>query len=100
MFTSAITTPPQEQRLGRRLSLMPLLRRLAVLLALLGFASSGWALPTQMISLPAGFGWADSSRTSVLETELEFANTVGKTWQSTHFGAIYVMEESKPVFSR
>ena len=98
MFTSAFTTTPQEPRLGRQPSRMSLPGMLAILLAVLGFASPGWALPTQMISLPAGFGWADSSRTSVLETELEFANTVGKTWQSTHFGAIYVMEESKPVF--
>ena len=98
MLTPPDISTPQEPRLGRQPLRMPLSVVLAILLVLLRFASPGWALPMQMISLPAGFGWADSCRTSVLETDLEFANTVGKTWQSTHFSPIYVMEESKPVF--
>ena len=77
---------------------MSSLNQLVCLIAVFGCAFSLRAAPTEMKSLPAGFGWAESSRTSVLEAELEFANTVGKTWQSTNFAAIYVMEESKPVF--
>ena len=77
---------------------MSLPRVYAILLTLLGLASPAWAVPTEMKSLPAGFGWTQSIRTTVLESELEFANTSGKTWQSTNLASIYVMEESKPVF--
>ncbi len=98
MITPPLYSPAEVLRLDRRPVLVSVPRARTVLFALLGLASLARAVPTEMKSLPAGFGWADSSRTTVLESELEFTNTVGKTWQSSNFAPIYVMEESKPVF--
>ena len=64
-----------------------------------------WSLPVvaaqlQTIPLPAGCGWTNTVNDPVLEKELEFSKDAvnSETWTSTNLFAIYVAEESKPVF--
>lgn len=72
------------------------------LLVLLSLMCPMSAYPAQIqnLMLPAGCGWTENLNEPVLESELEFSeDAVGsKTWTSTNLFAVYVAEESKPVF--
>lgn len=69
------------------------------MLLLLGHAVAG-AAQLQTWLLPAGCGWTDNVNEPLLEKELEFSEDAvnSGTWTSTNPFAIYVAEESKPVF--
>ncbi len=78
---------------------IPILPRIAAALMLMWPAVAG-AVQLQTVALPAGCGWTNDVDGPVLEKELVFERDEADspTWTSTNVFAIYVAEESKPVF--